>query len=49
MSKAERSDNRAQFKEKKMQDEILLVYDTECPACDSYCRLVRVEGSVNLT
>ncbi len=46
MSKAERSNNRAQFKEKKMQDEILLVYDTECPACDTYCRLVRVEGSV---
>ena len=25
--------------------EILLVYDKECPVCDSYCRLVRVEES----
>lgn len=26
-------------------DEILLVYDWECPACDTYCRLVRVRPS----
>ena len=26
--------------------EILLVYDKECPVCDSYCRLVRIEESV---
>jgi len=26
--------------------EILLVYDWECPACDTYCRLVRVPRSV---
>ena len=25
--------------------EILLVYDPECPACDTYCRLVRVPPS----
>jgi len=25
--------------------EILLVYDRECPACDTYCRLVRVPPS----
>jgi predicted DCC family thiol-disulfide oxidoreductase YuxK len=27
-------------------EEILLVYDTECPACDAYCRLVRICDSV---
>jgi predicted DCC family thiol-disulfide oxidoreductase YuxK len=27
-------------------DEILLVYDKECPACDAYCRLVEVPPSV---
>jgi predicted DCC family thiol-disulfide oxidoreductase YuxK len=26
-------------------DEILLVYDKECPACDTYCRLVEVQPS----
>ena len=26
--------------------EILLVYDWECPACDTYCRFVRVRRSV---
>ena len=26
--------------------EILLVYDWECPACDAYCRLVRIPPSV---
>ncbi len=28
------------------REEILLVYDKECPVCDSYCRLVRIEESV---
>ncbi len=33
-----------------MQDEVLLVYDQECPACDNYCRFVRLKASVgNLT
>jgi predicted DCC family thiol-disulfide oxidoreductase YuxK len=26
--------------------EILLVYDEECPLCDSYCRVVRLRESV---
>lgn len=26
--------------------QILLVYDAECPACDNYCRLVRIRESV---
>ena len=26
--------------------EILLVYDWECPACDAYCRLLRISRSV---
>jgi predicted DCC family thiol-disulfide oxidoreductase YuxK len=26
-------------------DEILLIYDKECPACDTYCRLVEVRPS----
>jgi predicted DCC family thiol-disulfide oxidoreductase YuxK len=26
--------------------EILLVYDWECPACDTYCRSVRVQQSI---
>ena len=26
--------------------EILLVYDKQCPACDYYCEIVRVRGSV---
>ncbi|MBM2830930.1 MAG: hypothetical protein HW411_1720 [Gammaproteobacteria bacterium] len=28
------------------EEEILLVYDKECPACDAYCRLVRIRDSV---
>lgn len=28
------------------QEEILLVYDKECPACNSYCQVVRVRESV---
>ncbi len=28
------------------REEILLVYDKQCPVCDSYCRLVRIEESV---
>lgn len=27
-------------------EEILLVYDKQCPACDNYCRLVRIRESV---
>ena len=27
-------------------DEILLVYDTQCPACDYYCQLARIRESV---
>jgi predicted DCC family thiol-disulfide oxidoreductase YuxK len=27
------------------REEILLVYDKQCPVCDSYCRLVRIEES----
>lgn len=27
-------------------EEILLVYDKECPACDNYCRVVRIRESV---
>ena len=27
-------------------DDILLVYDKQCPACDFYCNLVRIRGSV---
>jgi predicted DCC family thiol-disulfide oxidoreductase YuxK len=27
------------------REEILLVYDKECPACDNYCRVVRVHES----
>lgn len=26
-------------------DPVLLIYDRECPACDAYCRLVRITGS----
>ena len=25
------------------REEILLVYDKQCPVCDTYCRLVRIE------
>ncbi|MGI9260175.1 MAG: DCC1-like thiol-disulfide oxidoreductase family protein [Gammaproteobacteria bacterium] len=28
------------------EDPILLVYDEQCPACDQYCRLVRIRDSV---
>lgn len=28
------------------REEILLVYDKECPACDNYCRMVRIRESV---
>lgn len=27
-------------------DDILLVYDKQCPACDFYCKLVRIRESV---
>lgn len=27
------------------RDKILLVYDTECPVCENYCRRVRIEES----
>ena len=27
---------------KKSREQILLVYDKECPACDQYCRIVRI-------
>jgi predicted DCC family thiol-disulfide oxidoreductase YuxK len=29
-----------------MREEILLVYDKECPACDNYCRVVRIRQDV---
>jgi predicted DCC family thiol-disulfide oxidoreductase YuxK len=28
------------------QEEILLVYDKECPACNSYCQIARIRESV---
>ncbi|MCH8079544.1 MAG: DUF393 domain-containing protein [Proteobacteria bacterium] len=28
------------------RDEILLVYDQECPACNNYCQLVRIREDV---
>ena len=28
------------------KEEILLVYDKECPACDNYCQVVRIRESV---
>ena len=28
------------------REEILLVYDKQCPVCDAYCQLVRIEESV---
>ncbi len=28
------------------REEILLVYDRECPACNAYCQLVRIRESV---
>ncbi|MCZ6560844.1 MAG: DCC1-like thiol-disulfide oxidoreductase family protein [Gammaproteobacteria bacterium] len=30
----------------KKNSEILLVYDTECPACDNYCRIVKIRESI---
>ena len=29
-----------------MDDEILLVYDKECPLCDNYCQMIRIKASV---
>lgn len=29
-----------------MEDKVWLVYDKECPACDQYCRIVRLRRSV---
>ena len=28
------------------EEEILLVYDKQCPACDNYCQVVRIRESV---
>jgi predicted DCC family thiol-disulfide oxidoreductase YuxK len=28
------------------REDILLVYDRECPACDAYCQMVRIRESV---
>ena len=28
------------------RDEILLIYDKECPACDNYCQVVRIKNDV---
>lgn len=28
------------------QEEIFLVYDKECPACDNYCQVVRIRKSI---
>lgn len=28
------------------REEILLVYDKECPVCDNYCRVVRIRESI---
>ncbi|MCL1127481.1 DCC1-like thiol-disulfide oxidoreductase family protein [Shewanella surugensis] len=30
------------------KNEILLIYDKECPACDYYCQLVRIRESVGV-
>jgi len=29
-----------------LKEEILLVYDKECPACDNYCQVVKIRESV---
>jgi predicted DCC family thiol-disulfide oxidoreductase YuxK len=29
-----------------LKPDILLVYDDECPACDNYCRMVRIRDTV---
>ncbi|WP_404390423.1 DCC1-like thiol-disulfide oxidoreductase family protein [Pseudoalteromonas phenolica] len=28
------------------KEEILLVYDKDCPACDNYCQVVRIRESI---
>jgi len=28
------------------REEILLIYDKECPACDNYCQFIRIKDSV---
>ena len=28
------------------QEEILLIYDKECPACDNYCQVVQINNTV---
>lgn len=33
-------------RDEKMPEEILLVYDKECPACNAYCQIVRIRESV---
>ncbi len=30
----------------RTREEILLVYDKQCPVCDNYCRLVRIRETV---
>ncbi len=30
----------------KKQEEILLIYDKECPACNSYCQIIRIKESI---
>lgn len=30
----------------KMTKQVVLVYDKECPACDNYCRLVRIREDI---
>jgi predicted DCC family thiol-disulfide oxidoreductase YuxK len=30
------------------QNEILLIYDKECPACDNYCQIVRIRDTVGV-
>ena len=29
-----------------MKEQILLIYDKECPACDNYCQIVQIRESV---
>ncbi|WP_244904730.1 DCC1-like thiol-disulfide oxidoreductase family protein [Cellvibrio mixtus] len=29
-----------------MTKQVVLVYDKECPACDNYCRLVRIREDI---
>lgn len=28
------------------KEEILLIYDKDCPACDNYCQVVRIQESI---